>query len=71
MALQISVAPAGDRWTVRADSLEDDLTFDAGGRAEAVARDLAHDAARAGRPAEVRIFLKDGALAGKLVYPAE
>ncbi len=69
MALQISVAPAGQGWSVNADDLDDELTFDQGARAEAVARTLADRSARAGRPAEVRIFLRDGALAGKLVYP--
>jgi hypothetical protein len=71
MALQISVAPAGDRWTVHSDVLQDDMTFEQGARAEAAARTLADDWARSGRPAEVRIFLRDGALAGRLVYPAE
>ena len=64
MALQISVAASGDSWTVHSDVLADDLTFEQGARAEAVARDLADDWARSGRPAEVRIFLRDGALVG-------
>ena len=71
MALQISVAPAGEGWTVHSDVLHDDLTFDQGARAEQAARTLADSWARSGRPAEVRIFLRDGALAGKLIYPAD
>lgn len=70
MALQISVAPLGDNWTVQSEVLKTEMTFEQGARAEAAARTLADDWARSGRPAEVRIFLRDGALAGKLVYPA-
>ena len=71
MALQISVAPSAQGWTVQSDVLASDMTFDHGAGAEAAARTLADDWARTGRPAEVRIFLRDGALAGKLVYPAD
>jgi hypothetical protein len=70
MALQISVAPAGDGWAVRSDAFENTLMFEAGGRAEAAARSLAARYAQAGLPAEVRIFLRDGALAGRFMHPA-
>lgn len=70
MALLIDVTPAGNGWAVHSDILDEDLTFDRGGRAEAAARDLAGRAARAGRSAEVRVFLKDGALAGRFLHPA-
>ncbi len=70
MALQISVAPEGEGWAVRSDLLQDDMTFDQGGRAEAAARVLADNWARSGRPAEVRIFLRDGSEAGTLEFPA-
>lgn len=70
MALLISVAPAGEGWAVRSEALDSDLTFDAGGRAEAVARALAVQYAAAGRPTEVEIFLRDGALAGRIMHPA-
>ena len=70
MALQISVAPSGDGWAVRSAELNEVLSFERGGRAEAVARDLASRASAAGRPAEVAIFLRDGSLAGRIAYPA-
>jgi hypothetical protein len=70
MALQISVAPLGDGWAVRSNVLTDQLVFRHGARAEAAARDLAARAADHGRPAEVAIFLRDGALAGRFAYPA-
>ncbi|ATQ43726.1 hypothetical protein [Caulobacter mirabilis] len=70
MALLISVAPTGDGWAVSSDVLENDLTFERGGRAEAAARSLAGRWAEKGANAEVRIFLKDGALAGRILHPA-
>ena len=44
--------------------------FEAGGRAEAAARSLAARYAQAGRPTEVNIFLRDGALAGRFMHHA-
>lgn len=70
MALQISVSPIEDAWVVRSDSFENDLVFQKGGRAEAAARSLADRYARAGRSAEVSIFLRDGALAGRFLHAA-
>ena len=71
MALLISVLPIGDGWTVRSDKLDNDLIFKAGARAEAAARALAQRLAAAGADAEVRIFLRDGALAGAFSHPAQ
>ncbi len=70
MALLIDVTPAEDGWAVHADTLPSDLTFDRGSHAEAAARALATRYAKAGHGAEVRIFLKDGALAGRFLHPA-
>ncbi len=70
MALIISVAPAGDGWAVSSDVLGEDMTFAQGGRAETAARALADRYAQSGRTAEVRIFLRDRALAGRFVHPA-
>lgn len=70
MALQIFVAPAGDGWSVRSETFENDLLFEAGGRAEAAARALATRYAEAGSPAEVSIYLRNGDLAGRFVHPA-
>lgn len=70
MALQISVGPAGDGWVVRSEAFDNELIFEAGARAEAAAQQLAQRYAQAGLPAEVRIFLRDGALAGRFTHPA-
>jgi xanthine/CO dehydrogenase XdhC/CoxF family maturation factor len=70
MALSISVAPLGDEWLVRAAGLADDSLFTGGGKAEAAARDLASQVARDGRSAELKIYLRDGSLAGIFHYPS-
>lgn len=70
MALLISVTPAGEGWAVHADVLDQPLAFARGGRAEQAARAMAGQYAQAGHNAEVRIFLKDGALAGRILHPA-
>lgn len=70
MALQISVAPAANGWVVRSEAFDNELMFEAGGRAEAAARSLATRYAQAGRPTEVNIFLRDGALAGRFMHHA-
>lgn len=70
MALVISVAPAGEGWALKSDELGEERLFQSGGWAETAARDLASRAARDGRAAEVRIYIRGGALAGVLNYPA-
>ena len=64
----ITVAPEKDGWTVAHDG-EDSQRFMSGATAEAIARQLGQAIARGGRPAEVRIFLRDGSLAGRFVCP--
>ena len=68
MDLQILVAPAGDGWVVRSEAFDNELMFEAGGRAEAAARALAARYASAGAKAEVSIFLRNGDLAGRFVH---
>jgi hypothetical protein len=70
MALKIAVVPLGDGWAVRAGGFENDMLFAAGAKAEAAARDLARRIALGGRTAEVAIYLRDGALAGRFLHPA-
>jgi hypothetical protein len=70
MALQILVSPAGHGWAVRSEAFDNDLLFEAGGRAEAAARALADRYARAGSAAEVSIFLRNGDLAGRFLHSA-
>lgn len=69
MALSISVSPVGDRWRVRASGIADDVMFSGGATAEAVARALAARSAREGKAAELKIYLRDGTLAGTVLFP--
>ena len=68
MALRIAVVPIGDGWAVRTTGLDNEMLFQAGAKAEAAARDLARRSAAAGRSAEVTIFLRDGAVAGRFLH---
>lgn len=70
MALLISVAPAEAGWSVQSDVLAEAEVHSSGARAETAARALAARLAEAGRSAEVRIFLRDGAMAGRFLHPA-
>lgn len=70
MALRISVVPAGNGWAVRSPSFENEMMFVAGAKAEAAARALARRYAARGETAEVAIFLRDGALAGRFLHAA-
>jgi hypothetical protein len=70
MALKISVVPVGNGWAVRSSGFENEMLFNAGAKAEAAARALAHRVAESGRAAEVTIFLRDGALAGRFLHAA-
>jgi hypothetical protein len=70
MALKISVVPLGDGWAVRSGGFENEMMFTAGAKAEAAARDLARRVAASGHTAEVAIFLRDGALAGRFLHAA-
>lgn len=68
MALQISVSPSGQGWAIRSEAFDNEILFPNGGKAEASARRLAQSYARAGQPAEVSIYLRDGALAGRFLH---
>ena len=70
MALSITVAPVGRGWVLRSSALGSEQFFSSGGRAEAAARSLADRVAGAGRDAELEIVLRDGAVAGRLSFPA-
>lgn len=71
MSHVIRVGPAQEGWCVEADGLSTALMFCSGGRAEAAARDLASAFAAAGEHSEVRVFLRDGSLAGRYVCAPE
>ena len=66
----IMVEPFGDGWTVRSSQVDNDMPFRSGAAAETAAKALAERLARAGEAAEIRVFLRDGALAARFVSPA-
>ncbi len=66
----IEVRPLAVGWFVEARSFANGLTFRSGAAAEQAARRLAEDYARAGRSTAVRIYLRDGSLAGRILYAA-
>jgi hypothetical protein len=65
----ISVQPFGDGWSVRSEAFDSEMMFLSGAKAEAAARRLADKLTRHGESAEIRIFLRDGQLAGRVVRP--
>lgn len=65
----ISVQPFGDGWSVRSDAFDSEMMFLSGAKAEAAARRLAGKLTRGGQSTEIRIFLRDGQLAGRVVLP--
>jgi len=70
MALSICIAPADDGWAVSSSALEAPMFFRSGGKAEAVGRQLAQELARRGQVAELVIVVRDGAVAGRIRFPA-
>lgn len=70
MSCVICVKPVGEGWAVEADAFDSAMMFLSGAKAEAAARRLAGTLARHGAPAEIRIFLRDGALAGRFAVNA-
>ncbi|MBI1684231.1 hypothetical protein I4Q42_11190 [Caulobacter hibisci] len=65
----IFVEPSSDGWIVRGDFRGGPLQFPTGARAEQAARDLAHRLADAGEPVVLEIRLRDGARAGRFLFP--
>ena len=65
----ISVQPLGDGWSVRSDAFDSEMMFLSGAKAEAAARRLADKLGRSGESAEIRIYLRDGQLAGSVSRP--
>ncbi len=70
MALTITIAPTDGGWALRAEGLQADLYFRSGGQAETAGRALADRLARAGQAAELEVLLRDGAVAGRIPFPA-
>ncbi len=63
----ISVEPLGDGWTVRLDEFGNDMVFRRGSDAEDAAKRLGKRIAEAGHPAEIRVFVRGGVLAGRFI----
>ncbi len=66
----ISVTPVGEGWTVRSEPFDNEMMFLSGAKAESAARRMGRTIAQSGATAEIRIFLRDGALAARFVCPA-
>lgn len=70
MVQVIDVEPLGQGWAVRQDGAANPQVFRSGARAEDAAQRLGARLAKAGCATEVRIFLRDGVLAGRFAWPA-
>jgi hypothetical protein len=68
--LSIAVRYSQAGWTVVADGLEQPQVFASGAKAEAAAHAYARQVAAAGGDAVVKIFARDGRLAGARPYAA-
>lgn len=66
----IEVAPLDWGWRVSLPALAGDMVFARGGAAESAARRLAARLAGHGMASELKIRLRDGSLAARLVWPA-
>jgi hypothetical protein len=61
----IIVRPTPGGWRVVCEAKAHSQCFQSGATAEAAARQLGDAIARGGQAAEIRIFLRDGSLAGR------
>ncbi len=67
MARVISVRPAGPNWTVVDSIVDAEEVCATGAQAETAGRRRLDELACAGEAAELRIYLRDGSLAGRFV----
>lgn len=67
----VRVAPAGDWWAVRCDSIDNDMLFRSGARAELTAKRLAASLATGGDLVKLEILARDGVVAGRFVCPPQ
>jgi hypothetical protein len=70
MSRIISVLPLGDGWSLQSDAFDSEMMFLSGAKAEAAARRLADTLAKNGEGSEIRIFSRDGRLAGTVTKRA-
>ena len=66
----ITVKPGPGGWQVACESRGHHQVFASGATAEAAARQMGAAIARGGQAAEVRIYLRDGSLAGRFLCAA-
>lgn len=66
---KIEVRALPDGWRVAVEGVANDIIFRSGGAAEGAARRLARRLARAGENSEIRLYLRDGTLAGRFLSP--
>ena len=69
MSSLVLVEPAGDAWAVQSSLTDSPMVFPTGAGAEQAARRLAHRLADAGEPVVLEIKLRDGARAGRFLFP--
>ncbi len=65
----IVVEPFAQGWAVRQPEVDNAQLFASGAKAEDAALRLGERLAENGLPAEIQIYLRDGALAGRFVCP--
>jgi hypothetical protein len=68
MTYAITVSPAEPGWVVRGETLENEMQFISGAKAEIAARSLAARMAQGGLSTEIHIYLRDGTLAQRVQY---
>ncbi len=67
MVYVISVEPIAAGWAVRQSAVANPQLFVSGAKAEDAARRLGERLSFAGQAAEIRVYTRDGALAGRFV----
>jgi hypothetical protein len=70
MVSVIVVEPFAQGWAVRQPSVNNSQVFVSGAKAEDAAKRLGARLAKAGLPAEIQVYLRDGALAGRFICAA-
>ncbi len=66
----ISVEPLAEGWALRQPKVENPQVFVSGAKAEDAARRLGERLCNAGTSSEIRVYTRDGLLAGRFVCAA-
>jgi hypothetical protein len=69
MVRVIVVEPFAQGWAVRQPSVDNSQVFVSGAKAEDAAMRLGARLADAGQPAEIQVYVRGGALAGRFLCP--